>query len=63
MSAFPFVLTHDTVLSRFDMIFLVRDVREEERDRLICQHVMGVHIENSSTAGDTVPGDMEEGAR
>jgi DNA replication licensing factor MCM5 len=33
-----------TILSRFDMIFLVRDVREEERDRLICQHVMGVHM-------------------
>jgi len=43
-----------TILSRFDMIFLVRDVREEERDRLICQHVMGVHIDNSSTAADTV---------
>lgn len=42
------------------MIFLVRDIREEERDRLICQHVMGVHIENSSSAGDTMPGDFEE---
>jgi DNA replication licensing factor MCM5 len=39
-----------TILSRFDMIFLVRDVREEERDRLICQHVMGVHINNSTGA-------------
>ena len=36
-----------TILSRFDLIFLVRDIREEERDRLICQHVMGVHINNS----------------
>lgn len=33
-----------TILSRFDVIFLVRDIREEERDRLICQHVMGIHI-------------------
>ena len=46
-----------TILSRFDMIFLVRDVREEERDRLICQHVMGVHIENSSTVADAAPED------
>lgn len=38
-----------TILSRFDMIFLVRDVREEERDRMICKHVMGVHIQNSGT--------------
>ena len=35
------------------MIFLVRDVREEERDRLICQHVMGVHIDHSSSRGST----------
>lgn len=40
-----------TILSRFDMIFLVRDVREEERDRMICRHVMGVHIQNSGGRG------------
>jgi DNA replication licensing factor MCM5 len=32
------------------MIFLVRDIREEERDRLICQHVMGVHIDHSASS-------------
>ena len=37
-----------TILSRFDLIFLVRDIREEERDRMICQHVMGVHINHAS---------------
>lgn len=41
-----------TILSRFDLIFLVRDVREEERDRMICRHVMGVHINNSNGRGD-----------
>ena len=40
-----------TILSRFDLIFLVRDIREEERDRLICQHVMGVHM-GASGRGD-----------
>ena len=40
-----------TILSRFDLIFLVRDVREEERDRMICKHVMGVHIQNSRGDG------------
>jgi DNA replication licensing factor MCM5 len=40
-----------TILSRFDLIFLVRDVREEERDRMICKHVMGVHITNSRGDG------------
>lgn len=36
-----------TILSRFDMIFLVRDIRQEERDRMICQHVMGVHMDHA----------------
>jgi DNA replication licensing factor MCM5 len=40
-----------TILSRFDLIFLVRDIREEERDLMICRHVMGVHIQNSGSAG------------
>lgn len=39
-----------TILSRFDLIFLVRDVRDEERDRAICRHVMGVHINSRSDA-------------
>jgi DNA replicative helicase MCM subunit Mcm2 (Cdc46/Mcm family) len=34
-------------VSRFDVIFLVRDVRDEEVDKMICHHVMGVHINNS----------------
>ncbi|EED96028.1 mcm5-like protein [Thalassiosira pseudonana CCMP1335] len=41
-----------TILSRFDLIFLVRDVRDETRDRMICRHVMGVHIGNSGGEGD-----------
>jgi DNA replication licensing factor MCM5 len=41
-----------TILSRFDLIFLVRDVREEERDRMICRHVMGIHIGNSGTGNE-----------
>lgn len=40
-----------TILSRFDLIFLVRDIREEERDLMICRHVMGVHIQSSGNAG------------
>ena len=48
-----------TILSRFDMIFLVRDLREEERDLMICKHVMGVHIKggapdsNAPSGGDS----------
>lgn len=42
-----------TILSRFDLIFVVRDLREEERDRSIAQHVMGVHIQASTNRGRT----------
>ena len=41
----------------FDLIFLVRDVREEERDRMICKHVMGVHLNNSGNIGSSDGGD------
>lgn len=41
-----------TILSRFDLIFLVRDVRDEARDRMICRHVMGIHIGNSGGRGE-----------
>jgi len=36
-----------TILSRFDLIFIVRDVREVERDRAIARHVLGVHMNAS----------------
>merc|ERR1719291_671343 len=49
-----------TILSRFDLIFLVRDFREETRDRAICKHVMGVHINSKH---DVIPSeDQTDGA-
>ena len=39
-----------TILSRFDCIFIVRDIRDDERDRSIARHVLGVHINASSAA-------------
>ena len=45
-----------TILSRFDLIFLVRDVRDEELDRMICRHVMGVHVNSSRGSGSGAPG-------
>jgi DNA replication licensing factor MCM5 len=38
-----------TILSRFDCIFIVRDVREYERDRSIARHVLGIHLNASAT--------------
>jgi len=48
-----------TILSRFDLIFIVRDIREEERDRAICNHVMGVHM-NSDHTSDGSKGNYDE---
>ncbi|KAL1645704.1 minichromosome maintenance protein 5 [Diplodia intermedia] len=33
-----------TILSRFDMIFIVRDEHERGRDEKIAKHVMGIHM-------------------
>ncbi|CAM9618588.1 unnamed protein product, partial [Heterosigma akashiwo] len=37
-----------TILSRFDLIFIVRDIRDEERDKSIARHVMSVHMTGGS---------------
>ncbi len=51
-----------TILSRFDLIFVVRDIRNEERDKTIARHVMGVHTSvAASTAGPTVERQRGEG--
>ena len=47
-----------TILSRFDLIFLVRDVRDEELDRMICRHVMGVHVNSTRNSGDVGGGSL-----
>ena len=39
-----------TVLSRFDMIFIVKDDHNENRDRSIAQHVMNVHTGNGNNS-------------
>lgn len=48
-----------TILSRFDCIFIVRDVRNEERDRGIARHVLGIHLsaamaDASATSPDVI---------
>ncbi|KAK9480447.1 MCM2/3/5 family-domain-containing protein [Lipomyces japonicus] len=39
-----------TILSRFDMIFIVRDDHNEKRDLLMAKHVMNIHMNSTSTA-------------
>ncbi|CAH7669033.1 minichromosome maintenance protein 5 [Phakopsora pachyrhizi] len=39
-----------TILSRFDMIFIVKDEHDEQRDRTIARHVMALHINRAVEA-------------
>ncbi|KAJ8596508.1 MCM-domain-containing protein [Rhizopogon salebrosus TDB-379] len=47
-----------TILSRFDMIFIVKDEHNEQRDRMIAKHVMNIHMnrpnQNADDNGETV---------
>lgn len=45
-----------TILSRFDCIFIVRDVRDQSRDRSIARHVLNVHL---SAAVLDAPADVD----
>ncbi|KAK4050951.1 minichromosome maintenance protein 5 [Microbotryomycetes sp. JL201] len=38
-----------TILSRFDMIFIVKDEHEEGRDRTIAHHIMNIHMNRATT--------------
>ena len=33
-----------SILSRFDCIFIVRDIRDEAADKRIASHVVGLHM-------------------
>lgn len=45
-----------TILSRFDLIFIVRDIQDESRDKMIAAHVVRVH----STGYNTREGNNEQ---
>jgi len=51
-----------TILSRFDLIFIVRDIRDEDRDRAIAKHVMSVHINAAHSGNDGPTETMHDGA-
>ncbi|KAF8140048.1 MCM-domain-containing protein [Boletus edulis] len=41
-----------TILSRFDMIFIVKDEHNEQRDRMIAKHVMNIHMNRPNPNGE-----------
>jgi len=48
-----------TILSRFDCIFIIRDIRDEGRDISIAKHVMGVHMKASNAGGHQASPDLQ----
>ncbi|XP_065348701.1 DNA replication licensing factor Mcm5 [Cloeon dipterum] len=47
-----------TILSRFDMIFIVKDEHSQQRDMTLAKHVMGVHMNARHTEVETADGEM-----
>ncbi|KAH0616946.1 hypothetical protein JD844_028446 [Phrynosoma platyrhinos] len=47
-----------TILSRFDMIFIVKDEHNEERDMILARHVMSLHV-SALTQTQAVEGEIE----
>ncbi|XBW34854.1 hypothetical protein QEN19_000421 [Hanseniaspora menglaensis] len=49
-----------TILSRFDMIFIVKDTHNEERDRNIANHVMNIHTGRNNENDENRASDGEQ---
>lgn len=47
-----------TILSRFDMIFIVKDEHDENRDTTLAKHVMNLHANALQMTEDTRPGEL-----
>ncbi|KAM8930004.1 DNA replication licensing factor MCM5 [Pelodytes ibericus] len=47
-----------TILSRFDMIFIVKDEHNEQRDMTLAKHVMNVHL-SAQTQTHSVEGEVD----
>jgi len=47
-----------TILSRFDMIFIVKDDHNEARDRTIAKHVIGIHMNKDQDQSAPVTGEI-----
>lgn len=49
-----------TILSRFDLIFIVRDVRDQQRDEAMCRHVLRIHMNAQSDQLSNTAADGDE---
>jgi DNA replication licensing factor MCM5 len=48
-----------TILSRFDMIFIVRDEHDEARDMTLAKHVMNIHMNALHMTEEARPGELQ----
>jgi len=48
-----------TILSRFDMIFIVKDEHDENRDTTLAKHVMNIHMNAIQTAEERREGELD----
>ena len=48
-----------TILSRFDMIFIVKDEHDKAKDITLAKHVMGVHMTANAASNQTVEGEID----
>ncbi|TPX33365.1 hypothetical protein SmJEL517_g03728 [Synchytrium microbalum] len=48
-----------TILSRFDLIFIVKDEWNEARDRTIAKHVLNVHMNNRTAQSEAAVGEFD----
>ncbi|GAB2289125.1 minichromosome maintenance protein 5 [Dionaea muscipula] len=48
-----------TILSRFDLIFIVKDIRRYDQDKEIASHVVRIHASANATSGDSKPSKEE----
>jgi DNA replication licensing factor MCM5 len=47
-----------TILSRFDMIFIVKDEHQEDRDITLAKHVLSLHTNANHTDNTVVEGEL-----
>lgn len=47
-----------TILSRFDMIFIVKDEHNEKKDITIAKHIMNIHMTAEENASDVTEGEL-----
>ena len=46
-----------TILSRFDMIFILRDLYDEQKDLTLAKHIIDIHVQGGATTAREPPAD------